>query len=83
MKTGFVSISDQGDLWLHQVCIVVVYIFFTTIEGLGSEINPYSRCVAKKVIEGTQCCIGWYVEDNTLLYKNTEVILDIINEAKK
>ena len=37
----------------------------------------------KKVIEGTQCTISWYVEDNKLLHKNTEVILDIINEVKK
>ena len=44
-------------------------IFYTMLEGLGFGINPYDRCVAKNVIEGTQCTIPWYVDKNKLLFK--------------
>ena len=50
---------------------------------MGFEINPYSKCVVNKLIEGTQCTIAWYVDDIKLSYKNPEVISDIINEVKK
>ena len=35
------------------------------------------------MIEGTQCTIAWYMNDNKLSNKNPEVISDIINEVKK
>ena len=35
------------------------------------------------MIEGTQCTIAWYVDDNKLSHKNTEMVSDIINEVKK
>ena len=47
------------------------------------EINFYVRCVANKVIEGTQYIIAWYMDDNKLSHKNVEVISYIINEVKK
>ena len=58
-------------------------IFSATLEDLGFEINPYGRGVANKVIEGTQCTITWYTEDNKLLHKNTDMISGIINEVRK
>ena len=41
-------------------------IFSTALDGLGFEINPYDRCVVKKVIEGKTFTIAWYVDDNKL-----------------
>ena len=38
-------------------------IFSTKLEGLGFEIKPYYRFVAKDVIEVTQYSIDWYVDD--------------------
>ena len=35
------------------------------------------------MVEGTQCTIDWYVDDNKLSHKNPEVILDIINEVEE
>ena len=58
-------------------------LFSTILEGLGFKINPYDRCVSNKVIEGTQCTIAWYMDENKLSHKNLEVISDIINEVKK
>ena len=45
-------------------------IFSTTLEGLGFKINPYYRCVEKKVIYDTQCTIAWYVDEIKLSHKN-------------
>ena len=50
---------------------------------MSFERKPYDKFVANKVIEGTQFTIDWYVDDNTLLHKNPEVISDIINEVRK
>ena len=58
-------------------------LFSTTLEGLVFEINPYYKCVSKKLIEGTQFTISWYVGEKKLLHKNPEVISNIINEVKK
>ena len=81
---------ENGKKVLYLLLLRVIYgciesallwynIFYTTLEGLVFERNPCDRCVAKKVIEGTQCTIDWYVYDN----RNPEVISDIINEVKK
>ena len=37
----------------------------------------------KKQILGTQCTIAWYVDENKLLHKNTEMIFYIIYDVKK
>ena len=29
----------------------------------GFKINPYDRCVANKMINGTQCTVAWHVDD--------------------
>ena len=39
--------------------------------------------MANNIIEGKQCTIAWYVDDNKLSHKNSYVISDIINEVKK
>ena len=58
-------------------------ILLTTLEGLGFEINPYDRFVANNNIEGKQCTISWYMDDNKLSHKNPAVISEIINKVKK
>ena len=50
----------------------------TTITGLGFEINSYYICVIKKNIEGMQCTIVWYVDDNKLSHTNLAGISDMI-----
>ena len=57
MEKVSIPTSDQGDLWLHQFCIVVVQAVIDHIECLGFEINPYEIFVANKIFEVTQCTI--------------------------
>ena len=50
---------------------------------LGFEINPYDKCIANKVINGSQCTIAWYVDDVKISHHQQEVIDDIISELRK
>ena len=34
------------------------------LEKEGFILNPYDKCVATKMIDGHQCTIAWYVDDN-------------------
>jgi hypothetical protein len=49
----------------------------------GFEINPYDRCVANKVINGKQCTIGWYVDDNILSHVDATVVDSVINKIEE
>ena len=35
-----------------------------TLKDVGFNLNPYDKCVANKTINGKQCTIAWYVDDN-------------------
>ena len=55
------------------------YSLYTEIlQSEGFELNPYDRCVANKMIDGKQCTLGWYVDDNFLSHKDTKVVDKII-----
>ena len=49
---------------------------------MGFEINPYDRCVANKMVNGKQCTIVWYVDDNKLSHVDEEVVTDILQKVK-
>ena len=44
--------------------------------------NPYDRCVAKKVINGKQCNISFYVNYNNKSNVYTYVVIYVINITK-
>ena len=46
-------------------------------------INPYDKCVANKVIDGKQCAIVWYVDDNKISHEDPEVVTRVINLMKE
>ena len=50
---------------------------------MGFKLNPYDLCVANKIIEGTQCTVVFYVDDNKISHKNPKVVHDVINKLKK
>jgi hypothetical protein len=53
-------------------------LFVNTLKDMGFELNPYDACVANKIIEGSQCSIVWYVDDNKISHVNPKVVSDII-----
>ena len=61
----------SGVLWYE--------LFSTTLEQMGFVINPYDFCVANATIDGSQCTIGWFVDDTKISHVNPTVVTDIMN----
>ena len=49
------------------------------VEKLGFEANPYDFCVVNKNINGSQCTIGWHVDDLKISHVDGKVNQDILN----
>ena len=58
-------------------------LYSNTLKELGFVINPYDRCVANKMINGRQCTIVFYVDNNKVSHVDKEVVTDVINEISK
>ena len=57
-------------------------LYSETLEKEGFVINPYDRCVANKEINGKQCTIVWYVDDNKVSHADPSVVTDVIELMK-
>jgi len=49
---------------------------------MGFELNPYDPCVANCMIDGKQCTIAWYVDDNKIYHASEKVVTDIIKASE-
>ena len=49
---------------------------------MGFVLNPHDLCVANATIEGKQCTILWYVDDNKISHVNPKVVDDIIKKIE-
>ena len=58
-------------------------LYSETLENEGFTINPYDKCVANKEIDGHQCTIVWYVDDNKVSHKDKHVVDSIIALIEK
>ena len=41
-------------------------LFVRVLKDMGFVLNPYNMCVANKTINGKQCTVAWYVNDNKI-----------------
>ena len=57
-------------------------LFTSTLQKLGFVLNPYDPCVANADIEGKQCTIVWYVDDNKVSHCSPHVVSDIIKKIE-
>ena len=55
-------------------------LFSSTLQQMGFVLNPYDPCIANCQIEGTQCTIGWYVDDTKTSHVNPAVVSGIIRK---
>ena len=53
-------------------------LYTVTLEKEGFVINPHDKCVVNKIIDGEQCTIVWYVDDNRVLHKDPKVVHEVI-----
>lgn len=58
-------------------------LFTECLEGMGFKLNPSNLCVANKMINGKQCTIVWYVDDNKISHVDSAVTTDIIEKIDK
>ena len=65
-------------------CIESVFLWYelysSTLCKMGFKINKYDKCVANKVINGKQCTIVFYVDDNKISHVDPQVVSNIIEE---
>ena len=54
-------------------------LYSLTLTKMGFKINPYDRCVANKIINGHQCTIVFYVNDNKISHRDPAVVTSVLN----
>ena len=57
-------------------------LFTGHLQKLGFVLNPYDPCVANRVINGKQCTIAWYVDDNKISHVDSHVVTKIIEQIE-
>ena len=50
---------------------------------MGFELNPYNNCVANKIIDGKQCTIIWWVDDNYISHISDGVLGMVIGKNEE
>jgi len=58
-------------------------LFSTTLKDLGFVLNPYDPCIANCTIDGKQCTIAWYVDDNKVSHVDPGVVTMIIEKIEE
>ena len=58
-------------------------LYVSKLQGLGFKLNPYDLCVANKMIQGKQCTIGWYVDDNVATHVDQSVLDDLKESVRE
>jgi hypothetical protein len=58
-------------------------LYSSTLKSMGFILNPYDRCVANKNINGAQCTIGWYVDDNKISHKDKTVVEELLEKISE
>ena len=54
-------------------------LFVTKLKKMGFVLNEYDPCIANCMIDGSQCTIAWYVDDNKISHKDPAVVTRMIN----
>ena len=66
-----------------QSALLWYELYSETLADMGFELNPYDLCVANAVIEGEQCTICWYVDDNKISHVNPAVVDKVISKIEE
>jgi hypothetical protein len=65
-----------------QSALLWYELYASTLKEMGFELNPCDLCVANAVIEGKQCTICWYVDDNKISHVNPKVVDNVIEKIE-
>ena len=86
-------VIENGEQVLYVRLIKAIYgciksallwyeLFSSTLQQMGFVLNPHDPCVANCQIEGTQCTIGWYVDDTKISHVSPTVVTSIIEKLE-
>jgi hypothetical protein len=65
-----------------QSALLWYELFSSTLQGMGYELNPYDTCVANKIVNGKQCTIAWYVDNNKISHVDDKVVTHVIEKIE-
>ncbi len=66
-----------------QSALLWYKMFHQHLKHLGFVLNPYVPCVSKKVINGKQCTIAWYVDDTKISHVDQAVVTNVISQIEE
>lgn len=61
-----------------QSALLWYELFSGSLVDMGFELNPFDMCIANATINGSQCTVCIYVDDNKISHKELAVVKDII-----
>src|SRR5210317_1569613 len=81
--------TEKGQTVLYLECTNMIYgtikaalllyqRFRKDIEARGFIVNPYDRCVANKIVNGSQMTVLWHVDDLKASHKEMKVLEDFV-----
>ena len=58
-------------------------LFFSVLKDMVFVLDQYYMCVTNKTINGNQCTVAWYVDDNKISHVEQEVVDNIVAKIRK
>ena len=55
-------------------------LYSSTLQLMGFELNPYDKCVVNKIINGKQCTIVFYVDNNKVSHADPTVVTKVMEQ---
>jgi len=65
-----------------ESALLLYELYVTVLKEEGFAVNAEDKCVANKIINGSQYIIAWYVADNLLAHVDAEVVDSVIVDEK-
>ena len=65
-----------------QSALLWYELYSETLKDMGFILNPYDLCVANAEIDGKQCTICWYVDDNKISHIDPKVVDKVIEKIE-
>ena len=81
-KTLYVQL-DKALYGCVQSALLWYELYSDTLKEMGFKINPYDRCVANAMIDGKQCTVCWYVDDNKISHKDPKVVKKVVTKIEE
>jgi hypothetical protein len=53
-------------------------LFTSVLIAHGFQLNPYDLCIANATIAGSQCTVGWYIDDTKISHVDPTVVNNIL-----